>query len=279
MIGVAIGLGAWWGLGLSRPANGQALSRLATGDFHAIAFDPTNADTLFFGHHQGMKVSHDGGKSWQDTVVSGVDAMEIGMPAGGSRRMYLAGHDIFVVSSDAGQSWDQPQTNLPDLDLHGFAVAPSDPMRLYAFAMGVSGLFTSADGGTTWEPRTLPPGMSMGMLPLAVAPDNPLRVVAGVGDQLAVSEDGAKTWQTQPGPGGEITAIAIAPTAPPVRYVGASGAIWQESPDGTWQRLPLTPDGAILALAVSPSQPARIAAVDQRGNFYRSDDGGQHWGS
>ena len=40
-----------------------------------------------------------------------------------------------------------------------------------------------------------------------------------------------------------------------------------------------TADGVILALSVSPARPERIAFVDQKGNFYRSDDGGATWAS
>ena len=40
------------------------LSVLRTADFHALAFSPENSDTVFFGHHNGVMRSADGGKTW-----------------------------------------------------------------------------------------------------------------------------------------------------------------------------------------------------------------------
>src|SRR5690349_19404007 len=51
------------------------ISRLTTGDFHSLAFSPTEPETIFFGHHGGLLVSHNGGKDWELTTLSGADAM------------------------------------------------------------------------------------------------------------------------------------------------------------------------------------------------------------
>ncbi|MDI3340120.1 MAG: hypothetical protein QJR03_06265 [Sphaerobacter sp.] len=265
----------WWFVGR---ASNPALYRFDTLDFHAVAFDPTDARTLYFGHHQGMKMSRDGGETWQDTIVRDADVMQIGIPVSDPRRRYLAGHGLFVFSSDGGETWEQPATNLPDYDLHGFAVAPSDPLRVYAFAVGASGLFTSGDGGLTWEQRSLPPGDVAGMLPLAVAPDDPLHLYAAVDDMVAESRDGGQTWQTVPGPKAMITALAASVTTPGVLYAGTDQGIWARSPQGTWERLPLSPAGVVMAVAVSAGAPEQVAVVDQEGYFYRSGDGGRSWG-
>jgi hypothetical protein len=275
-VAVITALIAWWILGQAGPSNAQALYQFDTPDLHSLAFDPANADTVFFGHHGGLLVSQDAGKSWQEGTVQDADAMQLGLPPNADRR-YITGHDVFLVSTDGGETWQLQPNNLPGLDLHGFAVAPSAPNRLYAFEMQSGGLFTSADGGAIWESRTLPPGMAMGMLPLAIAPDDPLHVYAGVGSQITESLDGGQTWQTQPGPGGMAASLAIAPTTPAAIYAGTDQGLWRRGADGAWQQLPVEPNGAILALTASPSQPERIGLVDQEGNFYRSDDGGQTW--
>lgn len=275
---VVVGLiaGGWWLIRDSGPSQAQALSQFHTQDFHSLAFDPANPNTIYFGHHEGLKVSHDGGKSWQDTAVKNADAMELGIPSADAGRRYIAGHNVFQISTDGGKTWSVPSTNLPDGDLHGFAVAPSDPSRLYTFAAGANSLFTSADGGTNWEPRTLPSGAA-GMLPLVVALDDPLHVYAGVGNQIAESHDGGKTWQSMSGPGGMVASLAIAPTSPATFYVGTEYGLWKRTGTEAWQQVPVATDGAVLTLAASPSQPERVALVDQSGNFYRSDDGGQTW--
>lgn len=261
----------------SDSASAGSLYRFQTQDFHALVFDPTDADTLYFGHHHGMKESTDGGKTWNDTIVSGVDAMQLAIPTSDPQRRYVAGHLIFVRSDDGGRTWEQPAPNLPDLDLHGFAAAPSDPLRLYTFALGVRGFFTSADGGDVWEERTLPSTLTTGIMPLAVSADDPLHLFAGGGTELAESRDGGITWEASAGPGGLITALALAPTEPEILYAATIDGLFQRTGEGTWEKMPVSASGTILALAVSPSMPERIAAVDQSGHFYRSDDGGQTW--
>ena len=272
---VLAGIAVWWAIERPGSSGGQALYQFNTQDFHSLAFDPASADTLYFGHHQGLKVSRDGGKTWADTDLTGADAMALALPAGGDRR-YIAGHNVFFVSTDRGKTWQPQRNNLPDLDLHGFAASPSDPNRLYTYAVGIGELFTSGDGGAIWEVRALPPGMAMGMLPLAVAPDDPLRVYAA-GTQVVESRDGGKTWQGQSGPPSAVSAIAAAPANPGVLYVGTADGLWKRVTDGSWLKLPVTPHGAVLAVAVSATQPERVAIVDLEGYFFRSDDGGQSW--
>jgi photosystem II stability/assembly factor-like uncharacterized protein len=47
--------------------------------------------------------------------------------------------------------------------------------------------------------------------------------------------------------------------------------------EGSWSRLALEPDGAVVAVALSADEPARVAVIDARGNVYRSDDAGDTW--
>jgi len=126
------------------------LSVLRTADFHALAFSPDDADTVFFGHHNGVMRSTDAGKTWS-TVADrrGFDAMGMAVNRSDPRQMFIAGHDVFQMSADGGVTWRPVQHNLPGTDVHGFAMSPDDPNRLYAFVNG-SGVFGSADGGRTW---------------------------------------------------------------------------------------------------------------------------------
>lgn len=273
-----LGFGIWWvALRDDAGATGeQALYQFSTDDFHALAFDPVDADTVYFGHHGGLQVSRDGGGSWNDTNLTGVDAMQLAMPASDSQRLYAAGHGVFYVSSDGGMTWREQPNNLPGLDLHTFAGSPSDPMRLYAAPAG-QGLFTSSDGGATWEVAAMPPG-EMGMTALVVSPDDPLHLYAGGGnDTLLESTDGARTWQALPGPPGTVMAVAAALDGQATLYAATAQGFFKQARGGGWERQSIEPDGVILAIAVSPVEPSRIAALDQSGNFYRSDDGGQSW--
>lgn len=71
LVGILVGLAAWWFIGRAEEVSGQALYQFNTQDFHSLAFAPTDPNTLFFGHHGGLKVSRDGGKTWDDGSLSG----------------------------------------------------------------------------------------------------------------------------------------------------------------------------------------------------------------
>jgi hypothetical protein len=50
-----------------------AWARLDTADVHSLAFDPADPDHLYFGHHNGLLESRDGGRSWLLTALSDAD--------------------------------------------------------------------------------------------------------------------------------------------------------------------------------------------------------------
>lgn len=279
---VAVAVAAWWLIARAGSSDAQVLYRFQTQDFHSLAINPINPDTIYFGHHGGLLVSRDGGRSWQAGTLSGVDAMQLAVPTADPNRIYASGHGVFVVSQDGGQTWASPVHHLPALDLHGFAVAPSDPNRVYAFEIGTFSLYASSDGGVTWETRALPPDLNQGILPLAVAADDPQHLYAGVGGQIWESLDGGQSWrQAGPGPGGTITALAVSTSSQALLYAGTDQGLWKLDSSGNWQKLPVEPREAVLAVAVAPLADGaeRVVLVDVQGNLYRSDDGGQTWRS
>lgn len=255
-------------------APASALYRFQTEDFHSLAFDPVDAGTIYFGHHGGLMVSQDSGVTWQESTLRGVDAMQLAFPASGQQR-YASGHDVFYVSADGGTTWQPRQTNLPGLDLHAFAGSPSDPNRLYTIPLDL-GLYTSADGGMSWQAATLPPIPETQPTPIAVAPNDPRTVLLARYGQIATSRDAGMTWTSEPGPPGIITALAVAADDRQTVYAGTNQGVYRQTADG-WEALPIEPDRAAVAIATSPTERGRIAVLDQRGNFYLSDDGGATW--
>jgi photosystem II stability/assembly factor-like uncharacterized protein len=264
----------WWLTGRIEEPAGQALYQFNTQDYHSLAFDPVDVNTVYFGHHDGLKVSHDAGASWQDAALSGVDAMQLVMPSNASERRYAAGHDVFYISTDGGESWREQMNDLPGLDLHAFAGSPTDPNRLYTAPMG-NGLWTSADGGTAWNETTMPPGAETQPIALAVSPSDPEIVYLARNGEIAISTDRGMTWQSEPGPGGMIITLAVANDSDETLFVGTMQGLYRQ--EGSWSRLALEPDGAVVAVALSADEPARVAVIDARGNVYRSDDAGDTW--
>ncbi len=265
----------------ARGADGAALATLTTSDFHALAFSPTDPDVAFFGHHNGIQRSDDGGRTWSALVDRrGFDAMNVAVSRADPGRLYLAGHDVFQTSADGGATWQPVAHNLPGTDIHGFAMDPDDANRLSALVVG-QGAFASGDGGHTWQ--RLEGRLPADVMALASAGGSPETLyAASMGAGVLRSVDGGRGWVPAANglDGRGATALAIDPADRRVVYAGTGGGLYRSADGGTsWARLPF-PGGNVAALAVSPARPGRVLAIavqGGRGLVYRSDDGGQSW--
>ena len=84
---------------------------LGTRDVHSLAFDPSNAQHIYFGHHNGLLESRDGGRGWQPTGLGGADAMNVRPAADGA--LQIAGHNVYQETANGGQSWAASRTTCP----------------------------------------------------------------------------------------------------------------------------------------------------------------------
>ena len=268
--------------GDSASIGGGAIGTLKAADYHSLVFGPNDPNVLFFGHHDGIMRSDDGGRTWSTLVEKrNFDAMNIAINRSNPRQVYLAGHDIFQMSLDGGANWQPVPNNLPGADLHGFAMSPSDPSRLYAFAVD-HGVFLSTDGGQNWQP------LGGGQLPsdimaLATAGANPETLYAGsMMSGLLRSTDGGKAWAASTnGLGSQgVRALAVDPTSRKTVYAGTKDGLFKSTDGGTsWSRLTF-PGNNVVAIAVSPVRPNIVEVIgvrDRDGLVYRSEDGGATW--
>lgn len=128
-----------------------AIHKFNTADYHSLAFDTSQAGAVLFGHHGGLQMSQDGGESWETVIAEdGRDAMNLVYDPFTPRTIYMAGHDVYYRSDDAGSTWERVESNLPGLDLHAFAASAAKEGRLYAYSVG-NGLYSSEDGGALWK--------------------------------------------------------------------------------------------------------------------------------
>lgn len=253
-----------------------AISRLSTNDFHSLAFSPLDADTVFFGHHDGLLVSQNGGKDWQPTTLTNTDAMALGVSPSSPQTMYAAGHDVFVKSEDGGKTWQSVPADLPGLDVHAFAVDPENPNRVFAYIVGF-GLFGSEDGGIRWEALSITVPASIHSLTLGEDGETLYAAAGGAG--LWQSQDGGRNWgaiQTIPANG----AIAVAYVRTNNRLYlttldPAAGLYYSENGGQTWASTGL--NGTLLAVAVSELDPDHVIAVNDQGDVFASRDGGISW--
>jgi len=288
LVAVGVGLAGVLALVLPRllPQSGPpgpVLAVLETADFHSLAFSPENPDVVFFGHHNGVMRSDDGGRTWRPVVARpNFDAMALAVHPAVPRRIYVAGHNIFMVSPDGGASWQPVWHNLPYDDIHGFALSPRDPNRLYAFVIG-HGLFISTDGGVSWT--RLSTALPQDVMSLAAAGGEPEVLFAGsMGSGVLKSEDGGRTWRPSSNGLGSrrVMALGVNPADQRVVYAGTDDGLYRSDDGGaTWRRLPF-PGRNAAAVAVSPAGPNVVLAVEaagpRQGRLYRSEDGGLSWG-
>lgn len=248
------------------------IATLTTTDFHALAFDPRDPDIVYFGHHQGVLKSIDGGRTWNPVLRQG-DAMSL---VASENALIMAGHQVFLRSESAGALWNPIETDLPDKDIHGFAVSPANPRASFAFIVDY-GLWRSEDAGETWTfvSKELPETV----LALAVLPTSPETLYAGTMDRgLLKSTDGGKTWKPVDGLSMKMAlGLAQDPGDPRIVFAGTEGGLYRSNSDGSsWTRVGLVGKD-VATVAISRGNPARILVVDAQGRVYRSSDRGTTW--
>ena len=186
--------------------------------------------------------------------------------------MYQAGHDLFLKSTDGGDTWTEPGFgNLPGSDIHGFAFAPASGLR-YANIAG-RGLYRSAEGDSTWEFVSPATG---GAMTLSAGPGTPAVLYAATMDQgLIRSSDGGETWQpvTQPA-GMSMSGLYAHPTNGTLYAAGQEGIYRSVDQGQSWEALG---PGVPMALVTANADETKLVGVSQQGKVYRSDDGGETW--
>jgi photosystem II stability/assembly factor-like uncharacterized protein len=281
---IAVGLilimvfGLWIILSKGQSGNADALpiSQLTTNDFHSLAFSAVDPETIFFGHHDGLLISKNGGKEWASSTLKNVDAMALALPSSNPKVMYAAGHDIFFKSNDGGETWESIPTNLPGSDIHGFAVDPDDDMKVYAHIVGY-GLYGSQDGGYTWKllSENIPPST----FNLVVGKDAQSLYTAAGDAGLWQSLDAGKTWsaiQTIPDHGAIAVTYSRLNGRLYVTTIGNLAGLYASDDDSnSWTSLGL--NGTWLAVAVSPLDQDHIVTVSDQGQVFASRDGGRSW--
>jgi photosystem II stability/assembly factor-like uncharacterized protein len=270
--------GLWFVFSNQQSDNIEArpISKLSTADFHSLAFSLTEPETIYFGHHGGLLVSHNGGKNWDPTTLNDADAMALALPPSDPQIIYAAGHDVFFKSRDSGQTWESVNTNLPGTDIHGFSVDPENANHVYAHVVGF-GIFGSEDGGSNWT--QLSDAVPTSTFNLAVG-ENSQTLYAAAGEAgLMHSTDGGRTWnKVNEVPGESAITVTYIPENNRlyVTSLGSdAGLYFSEDGGQTWSSANM--NGTLLAVAVSPLDPNHIIVVNDQGEVFASRDGAISW--
>lgn len=167
----------------------------------------------------GVRISNDGGASWQPTFNDLI--FDIERSPADPNTLYASsgflanlnqGNAGIWKSTDFGQTWEQLDADIPPTNAVQrieLAISPSNPDYVYALACdmdrGFYGLYRSTDAGESWELRSTEPnilhwyegngngGQGTYDLTIIVNPDNPDRIYTG-GINIWGSNDGGQTW-------------------------------------------------------------------------------------
>jgi photosystem II stability/assembly factor-like uncharacterized protein len=235
----------------------------------------------------GVAKSVDGGVHWQH-IFDEQSAQSIGSLAvaasdpnivwAGTGEAWIRSHisigDGIYKSMDAGKTWTR--TGLEKTGRIGRVIIdPTNPQIVLACALGTAygpqperGVFRTTDGGATWQ-RTLFVDENTGCSDIAANPSNPRILFAGMW-QIEIH-----TWGRESGGPG-------------------SGLYMSRDGGATWKKLeghglPTKPVGKVMP-ATARSNPNRVYATIEtgdgipwkgretdRGQLWRSDDGGENW--
>lgn len=175
-------------------------------------------------------------------------------------------------TTNFGQSWTYSTVGTATF-VNAMVAAPSMPVIVYAATP--TGVFKSADGGTTWT-ATAGTGLTTMATALAVDTGSSTTVYAATATGVFVSSNGGTIWQASTtGASTGIVAIAADPAKAGTVFVSAEdppGLFRSTNYGQTWTQL--SPASFINALAIAPN--GDIVAATYTG-LLLSTDGGNSW--
>jgi hypothetical protein len=245
-------------------AQQDPLAVLPVAHAHGVTLDQTGG--LWVAHHNGLLRSTNG-RSWLPSLSNGDFMSMIRFEDG---RLLALGHEALWESSDGGVAWAPVQHDLPGADIHGAQLVGS---TLYAYAVGF-GVFRSSDGAHWQLQAPARAGNVYGLAAMAGTPDALFLVVD---DRLIRSLDGGRTWADAAGAGnlaltGAVRAVATDASRGTL-YAGTSDGIFQSWTNGAqWNKLAFK--SPVMAMGAAGGL---VAAVDDRNEFFLSNDGGVTW--
>ena len=216
------------------------------GRMNAIAFHPTDANTVF-----------------------------AGAPSGGLWRSY-----------DGGASWTTNTDHFPSLGVSSICFDPFDPTVVYigtgdrdaADSPGL-GVMKSTDGGLTWAFATEGLGNRV-VGDLLAHPTEPGVLLAATSGGVFRSTDAAASWELVSANTQNYKDIAWHPTDPAIVYATGQGRFWRSGDGGlTWTYINEGIDPSTrMVISVTPAAPDNVyvcstGTYDFRA-FFRSTDGG-----
>ena len=262
---------------------------------NCMAVDPLVPSILYAGTSVGIYKTTDAGGSWGPAGLENFKVSALVVDPSAPETVYAGttnwnGNGVFK-SSDGGETWRTVNEGLTTRIIFALAIAPSDPLTLYAATY--DGIFKTANGGEMWSPAG--PWLNYTVMlihGMAVDPTFPLTVYAAAeifsGPDGAVYKtvDGGGSWSdTLEGLeyGDWMGSVAVDPVAPSTVYAGTLGGLRGvlKSADGggTWtdSSAGLSDHPWITGIVIDPASRANLYAAIRSDGVFGSSDGGATW--
>jgi photosystem II stability/assembly factor-like uncharacterized protein len=298
-----------------------------TGSVGAVAVAPSNPDVLYVGSGEGLQrpdlstgdgvyKSTDGGKTWANVGLrDGQQIPAILIDPRDPDRVLVAvlGHPYgpnaergVFRTTDGGKTWQKVLYKDENTGAAALAFDPADARTVYAVLWAArqgpwengswqgpaSGLFKSADGGSTWRPLTKGlPGAAqrLGRIGIAVAPSDPQRLYALVDAPqqggLYRSDDAGDSWRPVNrerrlwGRGSDFAQVKVDPRNKDVVYIANTSAYRSADGGRTFTCFKGAPGGDDYhTVWINPDDPQVILLASDQGAAV-SVNGGRTWSS
>jgi photosystem II stability/assembly factor-like uncharacterized protein len=252
-----------------------------------LAIDPLHPSTLYAGQDKRLFKSVDGGATWQQTGGSSPFLFDIRSLAIHPRfpaTIFAATDAGLYLSSNGGASWRLLTKGLPPAPYIALAVGidPTSPRRMFASILGQpSGLFSSFDGGFSWQHV---PSDLLTIESLAIDPRSPKSLWAIAQNGLFRSTDDGRSWtrSLQTPIFDPFLALAFPATQKNLIYAGGLTGLFRSLDGGaTWSSLSQSLPGKTgVHSFLASSATTLIVGVDsppRDTGLYKSTDGGTSW--
>ena len=265
-------------------------------DHHALAFHPTNPNTIINGNDGGINISTDGGTNWSKVSFLPVTQFyEIDMDQTNPERLYGGTQDNGTLRTLTGQTndWDHilggdgffciVDYTAPDIiyaEMQRGALHKSTN-RGYSFSWALSGVNSSEP--TNWSTPVIMDPNNHNVLYYGT--NHVYRTVNGAGYWQSISPD--LTKQLADSRLGTVTTIAVAPSNSNIIYAGTDdGNVWVTDNYGTnWSNITNDlPFRWVTRVAVDPTDGATAYVTfsgmkwkSPQPHVFRTQDMGETW--
>ena len=172
-----------------------------------------------------------------------------------------------IKTTDGGVTWRVSNNGLSTGVGGTLAIAPADPMTVYAGGLGV---FKTTDGGASW--RAANNGLTArAVRTLAIDPVDPMTLYAGSANaKVFKSTDGGASWSTA---NNGLTAtylytLAIEPADRMTLYAGTDAGVFKTTDGGVnWNAASNGVSSVVRAFAIDPTNYMTLYAATGRGVF------------